>query len=92
MKKTLPLAVSLLMLLSFFYGVYLILLTPSILFNLHILGGILVIPALLWWLIGLIKLFKDQRWGWLAGFLVLLPLAPLAPLAYDMSAIRGMAD
>lgn len=92
MKKTLPLAVSLLMLLSFFYGVYLILLTPSVLFNLHVQGVILMIPALLWWLTGLIKLFKDQRWGWLAGFPVLLPLAPLATLAYDMSAIRGMAD
>ena len=92
MKKALPLALSLLMFLSFFYGAYLLFLTPRGLFNLQFYGSILVIPSLLWWLISLIKLFKEQRWGWLAGFLLLLPLAPLAPLAYDMSAVREIAN
>jgi hypothetical protein len=92
MKKALPLAVSLLMFLSFFYGAYLVLLTPTFFFSGHIMGSILVIPSLLWWLISLIKLFKEQRWGWLAGFLLLLPLAPLGLLAYDMSAVREIAN
>lgn len=92
MKKALPLAVSLLMFLSFFYGVYLLFLTPRGFIILQFYGSMLVIPSLLWWLISLIKLFKEQRWGWLAGFLLLLPLAPLGPLAYDMSAVREIAN
>lgn len=93
MKKALPLAVSLLMFLSFFYGVFLLFLMPQQgSFILQFYGSMLVIPSLLWWLISLIKLFKEQRWGWLAGFLLLLPLAPLGPLAYDMSAVREIAN
>lgn len=84
--RYLALAYSTVAVLIFLYGGYLIALTPSPLFSAHVIGAILLVPALAWWLIGLIHLAIQRRWGWLVSYILLLTLAPMV---YDMYQVRA---
>ncbi len=92
MKKGWPLVISLLVFVGFAYGAVWLLLMPNASFSmLQVEGALLMIPAVLWWLIALIRLAREQRWVWFTTFLLCLPVAPLATLAYDMNALRAEA-
>ncbi|HEY7349759.1 MAG TPA: hypothetical protein VH599_15695 [Ktedonobacterales bacterium] len=84
--RYLALAYSTIAVLIFLYGGYLIVLTPSVLFSAHVIGAILLVPAVAWWLVGLIHLAIKRHWGWLVGYVVLLVLAPMI---YDMYQVRA---
>ncbi len=84
--KYVALAYSTVAVLIFLYGGYLVALTPSALFSAHVIGAILLIPAVAWWLIGLVHLATHRRWGWFVGYIVLLTLAPMV---YDMYQVRA---
>ncbi|GEM_PF-2359290 len=83
--RYLALAYSVVAVLLFLYGGYLIVLTPGVSFSLHVVGAILLVPAVAWWLVGLVMLVARRRWGWLIGYIVLLVLAPMV---YDMYRVR----
>ncbi len=84
--KYLALAYSTLALLIFWYGGYLLVLTPNALLSAHVIGAILLVPAVAWWLIGLVHLAIKRQWGWLAGYIVLLVLAPMIRDMYHLHA------
>jgi hypothetical protein len=84
--RYLALAYSVVAVLLFLYGGYLIVLTPGVFFSLHVIGAILLVPAVAWWLVGLVMLVVRRRWGWLIGYIVLLVLAPMV---YDMYRVRA---
>jgi hypothetical protein len=83
--KYLALAYSTVAVLIFLYGGYLVILT-SPLFPANVIGAILLVPAVAWWLVGLIHLATQRRWGWLVGYILLLMLAPMI---YDMYQVRA---
>ena len=83
--KYLALAYSTVAVLIFLYGGYLVALTPDVFFAYQVIGGILLVPAVAWWLVGLVLLAMQRRWGWFVGYLLLLMLAPMI---YDMYRVR----
>src|SRR5690349_18023930 len=87
--RSMALAYSTVAVLIFLYGGYLLILTPGTLFSAHVIGAILLVPAVAWWLIGLIHFAIRRRWGWLLNYVILLTLAPMV---YDMYQVRAAAE
>lgn len=50
---------------------------------------LLLVPAVIWWGVSLLSLWKQRKWMWVVICLVLLPLGPLV---YDMYRARASTN